>query len=400
MLKVVILVSSLDPQRKGGLSGHVLNLANWLQRCEDVSVTLISFSKGASPTEPRTFRHILLTAKAWHKLIPLVPLIKVAFAVARERPDVIHVHHSALSYMLLYAFFLAPNATPKVVTVHSHPLQEGLIDGWLKHGSLKHRMMEWSDRRLTRYFDIVVTGSTKLRDEVVGCSTSNTSPDIRVILNGVDETIFSGEVTRDDISSLGVDVMPGGLTLLNAKGMKVFNGQEVLIRALVRVMAHIRDVRVLLAGGGPDLEKLKSLSTELGVADRVHFLGRVPNYLMPKVVSISDIVVVPSRRVGGVEEGSSLALLEGMASGKPVIASDLGGLSETIVNGETGVLVPENDPDQLAAGIIWLHEHPETASAMAKRARDYVLRERTWRIVARRYAAAYKSATEKKRGLY
>jgi len=219
--------------------------------------------------------------------------------------------------------------------------------------------------------------------------------EIRVVLNGVDVVRFSGSNPREDIPELNLTDLPGGLTILNAKALTTFNGQETLIRALAMVRGSVRDARLLLAGDGPERERLSGLADEMNVSDGVHFLGLVPNSMMPRLMSLSDVVAIPSRRIGGIEEGSSILLLEAMASEKPVVVSDLGGLSETVVDGETGMLIPENNPSRLAEAILRLHEDRAYASSLGRHAREYVLSTRTWQIAADKYVAVYRSALSK-----
>lgn len=389
------MAASPDPQRRGGISNHVLNLAEWLVRSGDVRVTLVSFGDEDSVSDSGSFLHVVLKSRPWHRHLPLIPILRLARVVAREKPDVIHVQGSSLGYMLLYAFFWAPRSVPKVVTVHGHPIEEGLVSGWLRRGSMKHRAMLWTERRIPRHFEVVVAGASRIMDDLRSRYDTYALTEIRVVLNGVDVVRFSGSNPREDIPELNLTDLPGGLTILNAKALTTFNGQETLIRALAMVRGSVRDARLLLAGDGPERERLSGLADEMNVSDGVHFLGLVPNSMMPRLMSLSDVVAIPSRRIGGIEEGSSILLLEAMASEKPVVVSDLGGLSETVVDGETGMLIPENNPSRLAEAILRLHEDRAYASSLGRHAREYVLSTRTWQIAADKYVAVYRSALSK-----
>src|SRR3989454_8800535 len=88
-----------------------------------------------------------------------------------------------------------------------------------------------------------------------------------------------------------------------------------------------------------------------------------------------DVVLIPSVTTSGTQENTSIAALEAMASGKPVIATDIGGLPEVIRDGQDGILIPERDPDAVAQAAIRLLSRPDFARAIGREARAQVLRE-------------------------
>jgi glycosyltransferase involved in cell wall biosynthesis len=125
-------------------------------------------------------------------------------------------------------------------------------------------------------------------------------------------------------------------------------GVDVLVDALVRVP----EVRVEIIGDGPDRQALEDRARRLGVADRVRFLGRQPKTAVLQALGRAEAVAIPSKvGAGGDMEGTPVVLCEAMAAGAPVVASDLGGLGECIVDGKTGLLVPPGDVDGLAAAL-------------------------------------------------
>jgi colanic acid/amylovoran biosynthesis glycosyltransferase len=122
-------------------------------------------------------------------------------------------------------------------------------------------------------------------------------------------------------------------------------GFDVLVSALARAPG----TRAEILGEGPDRGSLERLATELGVADRVCFRGRVPRGEVLSALRRAEVVAIPSQvGEGGDTDGTPVVLCEAMAAGVPVVASDLGGLGECLVDGETGVLVPPGDVATLA----------------------------------------------------
>lgn len=115
-------------------------------------------------------------------------------------------------------------------------------------------------------------------------------------------------------------------------------------RYLLQAAAQIREAVFVLAGEGPERSSLESQAQSLGIQDRVRFLGQRED--IPRLLASCDLFVLPS-----LIEGLPLSVLEAMAAGKPVIATDIGGTNEVVVQGETGLLVPPARPAELAAAI-------------------------------------------------
>jgi glycosyltransferase involved in cell wall biosynthesis len=388
-----MLAASPDREKKGGVS----NLTRWLSTQSGVEVTLLCFGPDDAIDEVNGCRVITLRKRKIHKLLPFVPLLRIRNAVRREHPDVLHVQGSVLSYPLLYAILLSPKRMPKVITVHGHPIEEGLVAGWLREHSFRLRLMAWAEKKIPSRFDAIVTVTARLRNDLRARYDTYAGADIWVIPNGVDAEEFSVREIGPDFALGDIRRRKDCLTILNAKALTAFNGQEFLIRAFEKVVLQVPDSRLLLFGTGPDLEKLTKLSGDLGISEKVHFLGHVLNKLMPSVLSMTDIVVLPSVRVGGVEEGSSLGLIEAMACSRAVVASDVGGSGESIVSGENGLLVPERNPEAIAEAILRIHGDKSLAARLGRGARDYVMGERTWERISARYTTAYEAAISKSR---
>jgi glycosyltransferase involved in cell wall biosynthesis len=132
-------------------------------------------------------------------------------------------------------------------------------------------------------------------------------------------------------------------------------------------------VRAWLAGDGPTREALGRITRSLGLEDRVHFLGRRADVF--PLMRLADAIALPSRR-----EGHPLALLEAMALGKAVVACAVGGVPESVRDGETGLLVPSDDPAALARALARLRDDAAlrgrlgAAAACEVRARYHIRR--------------------------
>jgi glycosyltransferase involved in cell wall biosynthesis len=160
---------------------------------------------------------------------------------------------------------------------------------------------------------------------------------------------------------------------------------------LLKAAAQVPEALFLLVGDGPERASLENLAQQLGIAGRVLFLGYRQD--IPDLLSICDMMVLPS-----LYEGLPLSILEAMAAGKPVIATNIGGTNEAVIDGETGLLVPPADPPALAAAIRKLIGNPLLAGKLAAAGKAEVHREFSVETMIRKVTQAYDEILEATRG--
>ena len=161
-------------------------------------------------------------------------------------------------------------------------------------------------------------------------------------------------------------------------------GLDVLLRACVKVLG---DWRLLVAGSGPDQEPLEQLAERLGVAARVSWLGSRPAAEWPELWSSIHCLAVPSRPMAGGFDTALPWLLDCMAHGVPVVASDAGAMPELVE--PAGRIVPADDPEALAVALRDLQQNPESRVALGHAVRRRVLEEFTPDALAARTMAAW-----------
>lgn len=195
---------------------------------------------------------------------------------------------------------------------------------------------------------------------------------IKVIPNGVDTEAFK-PAGRGERGAGGAPIR-----ILCSARLIARKGQQHLLRAIHLLDREgVRNVEVLLVGTGDAEKTLKRSAAMLGVADRFRFLGMKSRADMCGIVAAADLFVLPSYN-----EGMSLALLEAMAGGLPVVVTDTGGTRE-LLDGN-GYVVPWADPAALAVKLKELIDSPERRSAMGRRSREIAMNF-TWRKVTERY---------------
>lgn len=182
----------------------------------------------------------------------------------------------------------------------------------------------------------VIAVSQALKDALVGLGISANK--VSVLRNGVDLQMFK-PASRDAARS-GLEIV--GPTLLSVGHLIERKGHHITIAALPRLGSYT----LIIAGEGPELARLKSLASRLGVANRVRFLGTVAHEELRTVYTAADALVLASSR-----EGWPNVLLEAMACGTPVVASAIWGNPEIVSDPSAGILMRERTPDGVADAV-------------------------------------------------
>ncbi len=207
---------------------------------------------------------------------------------------------------------------------------------------------------------------------------------VEVIPNAVDEEQWNVRLTEQGAKRLRSQVVSGpeDIVLFNAARLVHQKGHDIVLHALTQLPPRVRYV---VAGGGPDRGRLESLAQELGVAERVVFLGQLPRHEVARWrhPSVVDFFVGPSR-----SEGLGNSFLSAMAAGLPVVATQVGGLRDILIDarraveGATGWAVRPEDPEDLARTIRHLIAHPEEVRQVATQAQAWVQRRYRWERIA------------------
>lgn len=212
---------------------------------------------------------------------------------------------------------------------------------------------------------------------------------------GVDPARFHPTAPDERAAERGALGLCAGERLVLAGGRLVYKkGLDVAIDAFASAAVREADPARLVIFGYGDLEgALRAQAARLGLADRVLFAGRFERDRIPALFAAADLFLLPSvHDHAGNVDGLPNTLLEAMATGLPIIASDVVGVPTVIADGAEGVLVPERDAAALGAAIAALLRDPARAAALGRAARARVERELTWPQTARRFVAVYRAA--------
>jgi len=187
---------------------------------------------------------------------------------------------------------------------------------------------------------------------------------VSVIYNGLDLKRLAPQTfsRAETLALLGLDSEtdpPRRFISIVANMRHEVKDHRMFLRAARRVVEVVPDAAFLLAGEGELTDSLRELAAELGIHERTYFLGRCER--VAELLSVSEICVLSSKA-----EGFSNSILEYMAAGRPVVATNVGGAAELIREGETGYLVPAGDDEMMAARLIDLLRDPNRSRMMGE----------------------------------
>jgi glycosyltransferase involved in cell wall biosynthesis len=206
---------------------------------------------------------------------------------------------------------------------------------------------------------------------------------VEVIPNGVDTERFMADVPDERVDEVRATLRDDDdeLVLFTTSRLVHKNGIDTVIRALPLVLSR---VRFAIAGTGPDLEMLRALAEELGVSERVSFLGNISQDELPVYYRASDIFIRPSRT-----EGQGISFIEAMAAGVPIIATQEGGIRDFLFDAvqnpdvpTTGWAVEVDDADGIAASVEMILRDPEATRRVTAQARTLVEERYDWDHIA------------------
>jgi glycosyltransferase involved in cell wall biosynthesis len=303
--------------------------------------------------------------------------------VSRHDIDVIQTHLLRALDFLILTLRWEPTVRRVFWTFHNARLdlradQLPLRQSWL----LRPKRLVY--RLAYRFGAKFVDGLIAVSDDVARTVRTDLRPARRKVItipNGVDVPRYAQPIDRE-FARDGLGIPRDASILIVVGKLMEQKGHLFLLRALPLLSQRFENLHVLLAGEGPLREDLGAMATALGVADRVHFVGNRGDISM--LLAASDLFVLPS-----IWEGLSMALLEALASGLPVVATDVSGSREVVVDGETGWLVPPADAERLGEAIAMLLRQPAEARRRGQAGRDRVERYYSARTQAEIHAELF-----------
>ena len=271
-----------------------------------------------------TVRHLLRNLRPVSDLIAFCALLRV---IRHERPHIVHTHTSKAGILGRWAALLC--RVPVIVhTPHGHVF-------WGYFGPVKTRLFIWLEKATALITDAIVTLTPLEREDHLRFRIAPKGKFI-VIHSGVDLGLFLSDRLQMGEAKAALGIPPEKIIIGTVGRLTAIKGQDVLIRAASELIRRGRDLFLILLGEGELRQKLEQMTIDLGIAENVRFLGWRTD--VAGVMAAFDIFCLPS-----LSEGMGKVLVEAMAMGKPIVASDVGGIKDIVLHGENGVLVPVGD---------------------------------------------------------
>jgi len=304
------------------------------------------------------------TGETFHGAGWVAPLVRLAREIRRRRIAIVQ------SYLLHANFLAMPAARLARVPVALTSVRS--LDTYTGHE-------RWMSRSAHTLADRVMVCA-----EAVGAHVHRVErcprAKIAVVPNGID----LARLERPPVAGEWPDDLGDPATVVGTVGrLAPKKAQADLLDAAPVVLDRIPSARFVLVGDGPDRRALEERARALRIDGQVRLLGAVAD--AERLMSRMDVFVLPSRM-----EGMSNALLEAMAAGRPVVATDVGANAEVMVDGVTGLVVPPARPDRLADAIITVLKDPERARSMGAAGRRRVAEEFTVTRMVERLQALYR----------
>ena len=353
MPKLRVLLT-IDEASLGGGQMHVLLLAKYL--CEaDFEVEIATEASGWLVDEARKLgllvHQITISNQVtWQSFRHIHQLLK------QRQFDVLHTHGGTAGFWIRVGAAVLKKRPVIVHTYHGlHYLNVLEKAGQAVQQIIKRVIFQQIDRFLLNYTDRIICVCRSDYDKAIAVGVA-TVDRTSIVYNGIEVDRFSSPLDRV-IARKIFNLDPHELVFGNVGRLHEQKGHKFLLQAIARMTNRIR---LAIIGDGILRDELITLADQLGISDRVSFLG-VRNDIH-EFLSAIDIFILPS-----LWEGQPIALLEALAIGKPCIASDVDGIPEIITDRVNGCLVQPQDVEALATAMDWAVENPDLVAKFASR---------------------------------
>jgi glycosyltransferase involved in cell wall biosynthesis len=361
-LKVFVITSWFPNRNHPNTAPFVYNFVKNLGEYGAIVSVIVPSSYGDEEVTKNEFMTIYRIAKSF-------PFFSMLRLINKLKPDIIHVQ--APNFFSSNAILVAKlKGIPIIATVHRAEID--------RVGKVVHMLRKIA---LARFDKIVaVSNFTKTLAIRAGISESN----VTVIYNSCDQSLYS---TRDKaMARQRLQIPLDKKIMLYVGNLVKVKGVDILIECCKTILPKIQDFLLFIIGNGGDREKLESLVISRELAENIKFLGLLEPTKLPDYYNAADIFILPS-----LTEGHSVALLEAMASGLPVVASMVGGNKETVEDGINGFLFETGKADILAENLLKILTDNNLHELMSKRSSQIYSEKFSTKTQIEKYLKLYQS---------
>lgn len=316
---------------------------------------------------------------------------RILEVVEKEPIDLIHAHSPALCGLgALQA--ARSKRVPFVYELRAFWEDAAVDQNKTSARSLRYRVSQKLENYVVHRADAVVGISQSILDELKKRKVDPAK--LFHVPNGVDTEKFS-PVSRD--ASLATRLGLGNEPVLGFIGsLYRWEGVAWLVRAVAELRRRGTACKLLIVGDGEEMPAVREAVNELNAGDFIQVLGRVPHDEIEHYYSVVDVLVYPRHSIRLTELVTPLKPLEAMALGKAILGSDVGGIRELVQPEETGVLYRADNVEDFCAQAKRLLSETSLQRRLGEQAREFILREKDWDVLARRYTNIYDFAMRRR----
>lgn len=383
----ILLINYEFPPLGGGGGSFSRDLAEELTRTNNnVDVLTSGFSdldKEETVNGVRIFRIPVPARKSLYYAsmpsllsFPFMAIPKGLELIKKNKYDIINTHFAVPSGPA-GSILSSLSGIPNVLSLHGSDIYNPVS----KKSPHKLAPLRWAVRSSLKKASSVVAHSSYIEE----CALKIYSPGraIDVIPLGMPNPVFS-TVPRSDLS-----MQEYAFYIVSVGRMAKVKGFDILLKTIKLMKTRRKEIHLVLIGDGPERKNLEELSSLLGITDQVHFTGWIQGEEKFRYMAASDVYVMSS-----IHEGFGLVLLEAMAAGLPIIATNKGGQTDIIKSERSGILVPPGDTEDLADAIIKLSEDDGIRETMRSFNRTYY-KEYDISVSAGKYLSLFKKVCNK-----
>jgi len=388
----ILLTTANDYPHLGGLSTHLTTLKAGLE-ARGHEVDILSFTD-----VPKSKQYLLARGPAF--ILNKISKGSGYHWTLRRRKDLLlklienvkHKNYSIINAQDAFSTLASlKSGIPTVSTVHGYLTREGVSRGAVVPESKSAEELMRAEILSYKGTKSIITVDTRIKEYVLKEAGVNG----HMIKNFIDVEGFKPETEfREEYRNKHGFTEDEQIFFVPRRLTKK-NGVIYPILSLPKVVEKHPKAKVVFAGTGEALEEMKSLITKHQLQDRVVILGAVDHSVMKEYYALADVVLVPSVHSAGVEEATSISALEAMGSGIPLIACAVGGLKEIVDHKVDGLLVADQNVEELSDAMNYLLENPEEGQKMADKARQKIVEEYSHLAAAEKFEKIYQDALSK-----
>lgn len=402
-VSTAVILSMDDPEKGGGVGGkhtHIRLLARGLEEL-GIKVSVVSarvtFGFKLLHMWPGAIRRRFTRTqgeKYLHYQRQFAALLKKNLAKVAEAPDVFNAHDAMAETILLDDDRF--RKVPTVLTLHGYYAREAASDGEIEEGSKEYKVITELEKSAYHHASRIICVDSRIMDYVLADSDIETTRAV-AIPNAIDTEEFRPPTPEQAKTFRArLRIPQGALVLLCPRRLVLKNGVAYAVLAMRPLLEKKANAVLIVAGDGPERANLERLAKEDWVKDRVRFMGSIPHADVYQYYAAADIIVIPSILSAGVEEATSLSMLEGMSCAKPVIVTSIGGLKETVRDGSTGLVVDPASPEAISIAALRLVADSDLSQRLGKAARAYVEENHSYKAHAQAVLEEYEKALAQK----